>query len=236
MQQAVPRGGLLFGGFMKLALNAAVKFVLGLLMCGVLLFAPAGTLHYPGAWAFLALLFVPMLALGVWLYVKHPALLEKRLENRETQTAQKAAVGLSGLLFVLGFVLCGLDHRFDWTHVPMWLRVLSAAVQLLAYGAYAEVMRENAWLSRTVHVHKDQQVVDSGLYGVVRHPMYMATVFLFLSIPLVLGSWIGFSAFVPFVPVLMLRIRAEEQLLEAELRGYTAYQQKVKWRLIPWVW
>lgn len=221
---------------MKLALNAIVKFVLGLLMCGFLLFIPAGTLDYPGAWAFLALLFVPMLALGIWLYAKHPALLEKRLENRETQTAQKAAVGLSGLLFVLGFVLCGLDHRFGWTHVPLWLRVLAAVIQLLGYAAYAEVMRENAWLSRTVHVQEGQQVVSTGLYGVVRHPMYTATLLLFLSIPLVLGSWIGFVVFAPFVPVLMLRIMAEEQLLAKELKGYTEYQQKVKWRLIPWVW
>ena len=221
---------------MKLALNALIKFALGLLMCGLLLFVPAGTLDYAGAWAFLALLFVPMLALGIWLYVKHPALLEKRLENRETQTAQKAAVGLSGLLFILGFVLCGLDHRFGWTHVPLWLRVMAAVVQLLGYAAYAEVMRENAWLSRTVHVQEGQQVVSSGLYGVVRHPMYTATVFLFLSIPLVLGSWAGFAAFVPFVPVLMMRAVKEEQLLVKELNGYEAYQRKVKWRLIPYIW
>jgi len=221
---------------MKLALNALIKFALGLLMCGLLLFVPAGTLDYAGAWAFLALLFIPMLALGIWLYVKHPSLLEKRLENRETQTAQKAAVGLSGLLFILGFVLCGLDHRFGWTHVPLWLRVMAAVVQLLGYAAYAEVMRENAWLSRTVHVQEGQQVVSSGLYGVVRHPMYTATVFLFLSIPLVLGSWAGFAAFVPFVPVLMVRALKEEQLLVKELNGYEAYQRKVKWRLIPYIW
>ena len=221
---------------MKLALNALIKFALGLLMCGLLLFVPAGTLDYAGAWAFLALLFIPMLALGIWLYVKHPSLLEKRLENRETQTAQKAAVGLSGLLFILGFVLCGLDHRFGWTHVPLWLRVMAAVVQLLGYAAYAEVMRENAWLSRTVHVQEGQQVVSSGLYGVVRHPMYTATVFLFLSIPLVLGSWAGFAAFVPFVPVLMMRAVKEEQLLVKELNGYEAYQRKVKWRLIPYIW
>jgi len=221
---------------MKLALNALIKFALGLLMCGLLLFVPAGTLDYAGAWAFLALLFIPMLALGIWLYVKHPSLLEKRLENRETQTAQKAAVGLSGLLFILGFVLCGLDHRFGWTHVPLWLRVMAAVVQLLGYAAYAEVMRENAWLSRTVHVQEGQQVVSSGLYGVVRHPMYTATVFLFLSIPLVLGSWAGFAAFVPFVPVLMVRALKEEQLLVKELNGYAAYQRKVKWRLIPYIW
>ena len=221
---------------MKLALNALIKFALGLLMCGLLLFVPAGTLDYAGAWAFLALLFIPMLALGIWLYVKHPSLLEKRLENRETQTAQKAAVGLSGLLFILGFVLCGLDHRFGWTHVPLWLRVMAAFVQLLGYAAYAEVMRENAWLSRTVHVQEGQQVVSTGLYGVVRHPMYTATVFLFLSIPLVLGSWAGFAAFVPFVPVLMMRTVKEEQLLVKELNGYAAYQRKVKWRLIPYIW
>ena len=221
---------------MKLAFEAMGKFAAGILLCGLLLFVPAGTLDYAGAWAFLALLFIPMLALGVWLYVKHPSLLEKRLENRETQTAQKAAVGLSGLLFILGFVLCGLDHRFGWTHVPLWLRVMAAVVQLLGYAAYAEVMRENAWLSRTVHVQEGQQVVSTGLYGVVRHPMYTATVFLFLSIPLVLGSWTGFAAFVPFVPVLMMRAVKEEQLLVKELNGYEAYQRKVKWRLIPYIW
>ena len=177
-----------------------------------------------------------MLILGLWLYAKHPSLLEKRLENHEKQKAQKTAVGLSGLLFVLGFVLCGLDFRFGWTAVPLWLRVASAVIQLSAYGLYAEVMRENAWLSRTVQVHEGQQVVSTGLYGVVRHPMYTATIFLFLSIPLVLGSWVGFAAFVPFIPVLMMRAVAEEKLLVQELNGYAEYQQKVKWRLMPFVW
>lgn len=221
---------------MKLALEAICKFVMGLALCALLLFVPAGTWQYAGAWAFLALLFVPMLALGLWLYAKHPSLLQKRLENREKQTAQKTAVGLSGLLFILGFVLCGLGHRFRWTVVPLWLRVASAVIQLLAYGAYAEVMRENAWLSRTVQVHEGQQVVSTGLYGVVRHPMYAATIFLFLSIPLVLGSWVGFAAFVPFVPVLMMRTVEEEKLLVKELNGYAEYQQKVKWRLMPFLW
>ena len=221
---------------MKLALNAIVKFALGLLMCGALLFAPAGTLDYPGAWAFLALLFVPMLALGIWLYAKHPALLEKRLENRETQKNQKAAVGLSGLLFVMGFVLCGLDHRFGWTQVPLWLRVMAAVIQLLGYAAYAEVMRENAWLSRTVHVQEGQQVVSTGLYGVVRHPMYTATLLLFLSIPLVLGSLPAFFVMLPYPLLLVQRISNEEALLEAGLAGYKEYKRKVKYRLLPFVW
>lgn len=221
---------------MKLALEAICKFVMGLALCALLLFVPAGTWQYAGAWAFLALLFVPMLALGVWLYAKHPALLQKRLENREKQKAQKTAVRLSGLLFILGFVLCGLDFRFGWTVVPLWLRVVSAVIQLMAYGAYAEVMRENAWLSRTVQVHEGQQVVSTGLYGVVRHPMYTATIFLFLSIPLVLGSWVGFAAFVPFVPVLMMRTAEEEKLLVKELNGYAEYRQQVKWRLMPFLW
>jgi len=220
----------------KLLISGMLKYLCGVLAMGLMLFWPAGTIRYPGGWRLMAALFIPMLALGIWLYVKHPSLLEKRLENRETQTAQKAAVGLSGLLFILGFVLCGLDHRFGWTHVPLWLRVMAAVVQLLGYAAYAEVMRENAWLSRTVHVQEGQQVVSSGLYGVVRHPMYTATVFLFLSIPLVLGSWAGFAAFVPFVPVLMVRALKEEQLLVKELNGYEAYQRKVKWRLIPYIW
>ena len=220
----------------KLFAEAVIKFAMGVVLVGALIFWPAGTLAFGRGWLLMALLFVPMLMLGLWLYTKHPSLLRKRLENREQQTAQKTAVGLSGLLFVLGFVLCGLDHRFRWTHVPLWLRIAGAVIQLAAYGVYAEVMRENAWLSRTVHVQEGQQVVSTGLYGVVRHPMYTATVFLFLSIPLVLGSWSGFAAFVPFVPVLMLRAVAEEKLLVQELSGYAEYQQKVKWRLMPFVW
>ena len=221
---------------MKLALNAIVKFALGLLMCGALLFAPAGTLDYPGAWAFLALLFVPMLALGIWLYAKHPALLEKRLENRETQKNQKAAVGLSGLLFVMGFVLCGLDHRFGWTQVPAWIVTIASLLLVLSYGLYAEVMRENAWLSRSVEVQEGQQVVDTGLYGIVRHPMYAVTTVLFLSMPLVLGSWIAFSLFLIYPALMVKRIQGEEQLLEAELPGYREYQKKVKYRMFPFFW
>jgi len=221
---------------MKLLIHALVKFALGIGLCGLLLFWPAGTWDYPGAWGFLALLFVPMLGLGAWLYVKHPSLLEKRLENRETEKAQKAVVGLSGILFIAGFVLSALDFRFGWTQVPLWLQIAAAVIQLASYAAYAEVMRENAYLSRTVHVQKDQQVISTGLYGVVRHPMYMATVFLFLSIPLVLGSWIGFAVFLPFPFVLAVRILNEEKVLVQGLAGYEAYRKKVKYRLIPWIW
>ena len=221
---------------MKLLIHAFVKFALGIALCAGLLFWPAGTWAYPGAWLFLALLFVPMLALGAWLYVKHPSLLEKRLENRETEKAQKMVVGLSGLMFIAGFVLSALDFRFGWTQVPGWLQALAAVIQLVAYAGYAEVMRENAYLSRTVHVQKDQQLISTGLYGVVRHPMYMATVFLFWSIPLVLGSWVGLIAFLPFPFVLAARILNEEKVLAQGLAGYEEYQQKVKYRLIPWIW
>lgn len=221
---------------MKLLLNAVVKFLLGMALCSILLFLPAGTAAYPGAWLFLALLFVPMLLLGAWLYLRHPDLLARRLENHEQDPAQKKVVGVSGLLFIAGFILCGLDFRFGWTFVPAWLSILSAVIQVIAYALYAEVMRENAYLSRTVRVYAGQQVVDTGLYGVVRHPMYMATTFLFLSIPLVLGSWVGFLVFLAFTAVLVKRILNEEQLLAAELDGYADYMKKVKYRLIPWVW
>lgn len=221
---------------MKLALNALVKFTLGLLLCAALLFLPAGTLHYPGAWLFLTLLFAPMLLLGVWLYVKSPVLLERRLESRESQGAQRGVVAVSGLLFTSCFVLSALDFRFGWTAVPGWLRAAGAALQLAGYALYMEVMRENAYLSRTVHVMEGQRVIDSGLYGMVRHPMYATTLVLFLSIPLVLGSWVGFAIMLPFIAVLAVRIIKEEAYLKQELPGYAAYCEKVRYRLIPKIW
>ena len=221
---------------MKLLISALTKYLAGLFLVGLILFLPAGTLNYPGGWLFCGLLFVPMLILGIVLWLKAPALLEKRLRSKEKLSAQKSVIGLSLLMFVGGFALAGLDFRFGWTSVPGWLVVTAACLLLLSYGLYAEVMRENAWLSRTVEVQEGQQVVDSGLYGIVRHPMYAVTTVLFLSIPLVLGSWIAFAVFLIYPALMVKRIRSEEQLLEAELPGYADYQKKVKYRMIPFLW
>ena len=221
---------------MKLLISALTKYLAGLLLVGLILFLPAGTLNYPGGWLFCGLLFIPMLILGIVLWLKAPALLEKRLRSKEKLSAQKSVIGLSLLMFVGGFALAGLDFRFGWTSVPGWLVVTAACLLLLSYGLYAEVMRENAWLSRTVEVQEGQQVVDSGLYGIVRHPMYAVTTVLFLSIPLVLGSWTAFAVFLIYPALMVKRIRSEEQLLEAELPGYTDYQKKVKYRMIPFLW
>ena len=221
---------------MKLFGQALIKFALGLLLVGALLFLPAGSFLYINAWLFIALLFAPMLLLGAVLLVKAPKLLEKRLNAKETEGAQKGVVTISGLMFVIGFVVAGLDYRFGWSHVPLWAVAVAAVVLLAAYALYAEVMRENAYLSRTIEVQNDQKVVDTGLYGIVRHPMYAATLWLFLAIPLVLGSWWSLVCFLPYIAVIVVRIRNEEQVLEAGLVGYTAYQKRVRYRLIPFVW
>ena len=221
---------------MKLLISALTKYVAGLLLMGLVLFLPAGTLHYPGGWLLCGLLFIPMLLLGIVLVVKAPELLEKRLRSKEEQLAQKRVVGLSALMFVGGFVLAGLDHRFGWTAVPTWVMAAASVLLLVSYGLYAEVMRENAWLSRTVEVQTGQQVVDTGLYGIVRHPMYAVTTILFLSMPLVLGSWIAFFIFLVYPMLLVSRIKHEETLLAAELPGYADYQKKVRYRMIPFIW
>lgn len=221
---------------MKLLVNALLKFVSGFAAVGLLLFLPAGTLRYWNAWLFSALLFLPMLMVGILLFLKAPELLEKRLNTREQEGTQKAVVALSALIFCLGFVLAGLDFRFGWSHMPTWLVAAAAVLQLVSYGLYAEVMRENAYLSRTVEIQENQKVIDTGLYGVVRHPMYLAVTLLFLTIPLVLGSWPCFVLFLCTPALLVLRIRNEEQVLERGLPGYTEYQQRVCWRLIPFIW
>lgn len=221
---------------MKLLYSALIKYLAGLLMVGVLLFLPAGTLDYPGGWLFCALLFLPMLLLGIVLFLKAPELLEKRLKSKETLSEQKQVIDLAALMFVGGFLLAGLDFRFGWTRVPGWLVTVSSVLLLISYGLYAEVMRENAWLSRTVEVQEGQTVVDTGLYGVVRHPMYAVTTLLFLSIPLVLGSWIAFALFLVYPILMVKRIRSEEQLLVNSLPGYAEYRTKVKYRMIPFIW
>ncbi|MBQ7390252.1 MAG: isoprenylcysteine carboxylmethyltransferase family protein [Clostridia bacterium] len=221
---------------MKLLINALTKLSLGLVLVGALLFIPAGTFNYVGGWLFIALLFVPMLILGIVLFVKAPTLLEKRLGAKEKEGAQKGVVAASGLLFVLGFVVAGLDFRYCWSYVPTGVVVIAAAVLLISYALYGEVMRGNAYLSRTVEVQEGQSVIDTGLYGIVRHPMYAVTVWLFLSIPLILGSWWSLLCFLPYVPVIVIRIINEEKVLCEGLEGYADYKKRVKYRLIPFIW
>jgi protein-S-isoprenylcysteine O-methyltransferase Ste14 len=221
---------------MKLLLNALAKFLIGLLLVGLLIFLPAGTLAYPGGLLFLCLLFVPMLLMGIVMLARARDLLAKRLDAKEKQAAQKGVQSLAGLVFMAGFVLAGLDFRFGWSDVPLPVVIAASVIFLIGYGLYAEVMRENAYLSRTVKVEEGQTVVSTGLYGIVRHPMYLASVLMFLSIPLVMGSWYALIPFA-FYPLLMVvRILDEEKLLTAELSGYEEYKKKVKYRMIPFIW
>ena len=220
----------------KLILSAVTKYLLGLAMVGALLFLPAGTLAFPNGWLFLALLFLPMFLLGMVLLLKSPELLAKRLRSRETESDQKAVVALSLLMFIGGFVVAGLDFRLGWSRFPLWLTVLSAILLLVSYALYGEVMRENAYLSRTVEIQEGQKVVDTGLYGIVRHPMYAVTTLLFLSIPLVLGSWYAFAIFLIYPFLLVKRIRNEEAMLEQGLPGYIDYKNRVKYRMFPFIW
>ena len=220
----------------KLLISALSKFVMGLGLITLMLFLPAGTWHYMQAWVFLALMFIPMLLVGVWLYLFQPELLAKRLNNKEKEQQQKSVVALSGLMFIFGFVLCGLDYRFAWSSVPLWLMIVASVFFLIGYGMYAEVLRENAYLSRTIEVQEDQQLIDSGLYGIVRHPMYTATILMFVSIPLILGSLWALIIFGIYPLLIVLRIQNEEQVLAKGLAGYTDYQKRVRWRLIPFIW
>ena len=221
---------------MKLLLSALAKFACGLAAVGAMLFLSAGTWNYPDGWLLMGLLFGPMLIAGFVMFFKSPAFLEKRLDAKEKQSAQKGALAFSGLMFVALFVVAGLDFRFGWSEVPVAVTVTASILFLLAYVLYAEVMRENAYLSRTIRVEEGQKVVDTGLYGIVRHPMYMATLLLFMVIPLVLGSWYALIA-VAFYPVIIIvRLKDEEALLTKELPGYAEYKQKVKYRLLPFIW
>ena len=221
---------------MKLVLNALTKYVMGLVLVGALLFLPAWTVDYPYAWLFLGLLFVPMLIMGIFLLIKSPALLEKRLNNKEKERAQKGVIALSGLMFPIGFVLSALDFRFEWSSVPLWLTVVASVLFLIGYVAYAEVMRENAYLSRTVEVQENQTVISTGLYGIVRHPMYLATLLMFLPLPLILGSFWGLIPFALYPVVIVIRIKNEEKVLTEALFGYAEYKTKVKYRLLPFIW
>lgn len=221
---------------MKLALSALIKFTFGLALVGALLFLPAGSLAFFNAWLFIGLLFVPMLILGIVLLVKSPDLLKKRLDAKEKQNAQKGVVAISALLFLAGFIVAGLDFRFGWSHMPAWAVAVASAILLISYALYCEVMRENAYLSRTIEVQNGQKVVDTGLYGIVRHPMYAVTIWLFLAIPVLLGSLYALLCFLPYIPVIVVRILNEEKLLSAELDGYEEYKKRVKYRLLPLIW
>ena len=221
---------------MKLFIEAIAKFILGVVLVGVLIFLPAGTLHYWGGWLLIGILFVPMFAAGLVMLAKNPDLLRSRLDAKEKQKDQQLVVKLSGLMFLAGFVVAGLGVRFGWYILPRWVSLCAAAAFLLAYVLYAEVLRENTYLSRTIEVQQGQKVIDTGLYGMVRHPMYSATLLLFLSMPLVLGSVYAFLIFLVYPFIIAARIRGEEAFLEQELDGYAAYKQKVKYRLVPLIW
>ena len=221
---------------MKLLFSGLTKIVMGFVLIGMLLFLPAWTVNYPGAWLFIALLFIPTILLGVILFILSPSLLKKRIDAKEKETAQSTIVKLSGLMFVLGFVVSALDFRFGWSSVPAWLVIVASVAFLIGYLGYAEVLRENAYLSRTIEVQDGQTVISTGLYGIVRHPMYLATLFMFLPIPLILGSFWGLIPLAFYIPLIIARIIGEEKVLSDGLIGYSEYKQKVKYRLIPFIW
>ena len=221
---------------MKLLLKTLIAFLCGLLLTGTMLFIPAGTLAYRGAWLFIALLFTPILIMGVVLFIMNPELLRERLEMKEREKEQKSVVAISGLLLVASFIVAGLDYRFGWSHISNSVVLIASVVLLVGYGLYAEVLRENIYLSRVVEVQEGQCVIDTGLYGIVRHPMYFAVTLLYLSIPLVLGSWWALLVMSSCVFLLVLRIKNEEQVLCQGLPGYTDYTKRVRYRMIPWVW
>ncbi|MCR5269314.1 MAG: isoprenylcysteine carboxylmethyltransferase family protein [Lachnospiraceae bacterium] len=220
----------------KLFVQAIVKVVSGILLVGLLLFLPAGTFSYWQAWLLLGILFIPMLIAGVIMMIKSPELLKKRLNAKEEQSEQRIVLILSALMFIAAFVVAGFNFRFGWIVLPDWVPYVAAALFLFAYVLYAEVLRENAYLSRTVEVQEDQKVVDTGLYGIVRHPMYMSTLLLFLSMPLVLGSVISFVIMLVYIPIIAKRIRNEEQVLEEGLKGYAEYKTRVRHKVIPFIW
>ena len=220
----------------NLFLQALKKIIAGFVAIGVLLFLPAGTFHYWNAWLFMAVLFVPMIILGIVMLFKSPDLLKKRLDAKEKEGEQKWVVALSGIMFVAAFVVAALNFRFSWHSLPDCVIWISVAMFLLSYLMYAEVIRENAFLSRTIEVQENQKVIDTGLYGIVRHPMYSATIILFLSIPLILGSLISFFIMLAYIPIIAIRINNEERVLEKGLKGYKEYKQKVRYKLIPFIW
>ena len=220
----------------ELLKQALVKLLAGVLLVGLLLFLSAGTFQYPQGWLLMAVLFVPMLCAGFVMLYKSPELLRRRLNAREQEMQQKTVIALSGLMFIAVFVLAGLSFRFGWLMLPMWVSYLAALLFLFDYALFAEVLRENEYLSRTVEVQEGQQLVDTGLYGVVRHPMYMSTLVLFFAMPLVLGSMLSFAVMLLYLPIIGARMRNEEEVLEQGLPGYREYKQRVKYKVIPYLW
>ncbi len=220
----------------KLFFQAIIKFLLGVVLVGLFVFLPAGSLTYFQGWLFMGILFIPMFFAGIVLMFKNPELLKKRLNAKEKEKEQDKVVKLSGLMFLVGFIMAGLSYRFQWYTLPRFVSVAAAVIFLIAYALYAEVLRENTFLSRTIEVQENQTVVDTGLYGIVRHPMYAVTLLLFLSMPLILGSLVSFVIFLAYPFLIAKRIKNEEALLERELKGYKEYKAKVKYRMIPFIW
>lgn len=220
----------------KLFFDAIIKITVGIILIGLLLFLPAGSLNYWNAWVLMILLFVPMFIAGVIMMIKAPDLLRRRLDIKEKQSEQKTVVAISGLMFLAGFIIAGLNYRFDWIEMNKVVVIIGSIIFILSYLMYAEVLRENAYLLRTIKVEENQKLIDTGLYGIVRHPMYFATIFLFLSMPLILGSWISFIIFLIYPFVIVKRINNEEEVLEKDLKGYKDYKKKVKYKMIPFIW
>ncbi|MBR1531418.1 MAG: isoprenylcysteine carboxylmethyltransferase family protein [Eubacterium sp.] len=220
----------------KLFLQEITKFLIGLLLFGLVLFVSAGTMKYPNGWLLIAVLFIPMFIAGIVLMFKNPALLQKRLNAKEEESEQKAVVAFSGIMFLAAFIVAGLSFRFHWVMLPKWAVIIGTVVFLLAYTMYAEVLRENTYLSRTIEVQENQKVIDTGLYGIVRHPMYSATLFLFLSMGIILGSPISFAILLMYIPIIAKRMKNEEKVLEEGLEGYSEYKERVKYKVIPFIW
>ncbi len=220
----------------KLFIEALLKYLLGILLVGALIFVPAGTIYFINGWVFMGVLFIPMFIAGIVMMVKNPKLLASRLDAKEKQKGQGIIIKLSGLMFVIGFIVAGLDYRFNWLQINRTYSYIFSVVLLLSYAMWVEVLRENTYLSRTIKVETNQKVIDTGLYSIVRHPMYTATLFLFLSMPIILGSLSSFIIFLMYPVLIVYRIKNEEKLLEKELLGYLEYQRKVKYRIIPFIW
>ena len=220
----------------KIFIEAITKFIFGVLIIGLLLFLPANTINYWNGWLFMGLLFIPMFFAGIVMMIKSPELLKKRLKAKEKENEQKQVIVFSGLMFLAGFIIAGLNYRYSWIILPNSIVIISSIVFIIAYMLYAEVLRENAYLSRIIEVQENQEVVDTGLYGIVRHPMYAVTILLFLSMPLVLGSIQSFIIFLAYPFIIAKRIKNEEEVLEKDLDGYTEYKDKVKYKMIPFIW
>lgn len=220
----------------ELFIQAIIKFISGIILMGLLLFVPAGTIHYPNGWILMAILFIPMFIAGIIMMIYNPELLKKRLNAKEEQNDQKTVIALSGIMFLAAFITAGFNYRFNWMHFSKWVVYLGIVLFLASYATFGEVLRENTYLSRTVEVQENQKVVDTGLYGIIRHPMYSATLILFLSMGLVLDSPISFLILLVYIPIIAKRIKNEEEVLEEGLKGYKEYKQKVKNKVIPYIW